>query len=268
MLVNNFKAMNWVHEHRDKPISLKVILDLHRIVTENTLEGDDVYFSGKLRNGKVFVGNSHEGVRHDLIEQSILEAITLTTQNARYVPPLINAILTHYLIAYIHPFFDGNGRTARALFYFTAMRNDLDYVQLLSVSAYLKEHGKQYEKAFEKVVENDLDVTYFIDFCLDSIHSALEAVSKKVEYLLRIHELRKKTELSDNQIGLLQRMALHRFRVISTEEYASQIGKSREIARQELKALTELKLLQEEKQSKKFVYRINKDRLEDLIGEK
>jgi predicted transcriptional regulator len=61
-------------------------------------------------------------------------------------------------------------------------------------------------------------------------------------------------------------MALHKFRVISIEEYAGQIGMSREIARQELKALTDFGLLQEEKQGKKLVYKINKPSLEGLIG--
>ncbi len=145
------------------------------------------------------------------------------------------------------------------------MRNHLAYVQLLSVSAYLKEHGKQYEDAFEKVVENDLDVTYFVDFCLDSIYSALTVVSKKVEYLLRITQLRESLKLTNNQIGLLQRMSLHKFRMTSIEEYAQQIKMSREIARQELKLLTEFGLTLEFKQSKKLVYKIDKEKLDALL---
>jgi Fic family protein len=264
MLVNNFKAMNWVQEHRNEPVSEELILQLHRIVTENTMEGDDVNFSGKFRNNKIFVG-PHEGVEHTLIRQAVVEAITLTTKNPRYIHPLIRGILVHYFIAYIHPFFDGNGRTARALFYFKAMQNKLDYIQLLSVSAYLKEHGTQYEKAFEKVVSNDFDVTYFIDFCLDSIHSALAVVSTKVSYLLRINALREDLGLSQNQIGLLQRMALQKFRAVSIEEYATQISMSREAARQELKSLAEHGLIEEAKSGKKLVYRIDKSKLESLL---
>lgn len=265
MLLNNFQAMNWIQMHRNEPVSEELILQLHRIVTKNTMEGDDANFSGKFRNDKVFVG-PHEGIHHSQIPHAIKEAITLTTRNPRYIHPLVRGILFHYFIAYIHPFFDGNGRTARALFYFKAMRNNLEYVQLLSVSAYLREHGTQYEKAFEKVVSNDFDITYFIDFCLDSIHSALITVSKKVAYLLRLNELREKAELSPNQIGLLQRMALHKFRTVSIEQYAAQIGKSREIARQELKALFEIGLLEESKSGKKLVYSIDKEKLESLIG--
>jgi Fic family protein len=193
------------------------------------------------------------------------ETLSLISNNPRYIHPLLKGILLHYFVGYIHPFFDGNGRAARAMFYFKSMKNELNYIQLLSVSAYLKEHGAQYEKAFQKVVQNDFDVTYFIDFCLESIHSALIVVSKKVEYLLKVNKLQKKSELSSNQIGLLQRMALHKFRTISIEEYARQIEMSREVARKELKRLHEMGLLMESKEGKKLVYRIDKPRLETLI---
>jgi len=264
MLVNNFKAMMWIQEHRAEPVSQSLLLQLHRIVTGNALEGDDANFSGKFRNDKVFVG-PHEGIAHALIPEAIEEAIGLTTNNPRYIHPLLRGILFHYFIAYIHPFFDGNGRTARALFYFKAIKNDLDYIRLLSVSAYLKEHGKQYEKAFEKVVSNDYDITYFIDFCLDSIHSALTAVSKKISYLLKINQLKENSDLSANQIGLLQRMALNKFRTVSIEEYAAQINKSREIARQELKVLSQQGFLEEAKSGKKLVYKINRSKLDTAL---
>lgn len=264
MLVNNFRAMKWIQDNRAQKVTKQVILDLHRIVTENTMEGDDTNFSGKFRNNKIFIG-PHEGIPHQFIDTAIEETMAIATENSRYIHPIIRGILFHYFIGYIHPFFDGNGRTARSLFYFKSIINKLDYIQLLSVSAYLKEHGSQYEKAFQTVVANDLDVTYFIDFCLDSIHSALLAVSRKVDYLLKINDLQKSLGISANQVGLLQRMALHKFRMVSIEEYAQQISMSREIARQELKSLSEHGLVQEIKLGKKLVYKIIREKLEALL---
>lgn len=263
MLVNNVEAMKWVKDNTQKPLSKEIILQLHKIVTENTLEGDDLNFSGRFRNDKVFVG-PHEGIQHELIEPALEEMIQITTTNPRYLHPLIRCILIHYFIAYIHPFFDGNGRAARALFYFKAMRNNLKYVELLSVSAYLKEHGKQYEKSFERVIENDFDVTYFIDFCLDSMFSSLEQVDRKVQYLLRMVDLKDRYKLSTHQVGLLQRMALHKFRSVDIEEYAGQIKMSREFARQELKQLVDLNLIEEIKSGKKLVYMVNAPKLKEL----
>lgn len=263
MLMNNFRAMRWVKDNQSAALTKNVILQLHKIVTENTLEGDDMNFQGKFRNDKVFVGR-HEGIEHSKVEQAIDDMISITTNNPRYFHPLLKGILIHYFIGYIHPFFDGNGRTARALFYFKSIKNQLNYVELLSVSAYLRTHGKQYEKSFEKVKDNEFDLTYFLDFCLDSISSALKEVARKVNYLLRMTDLKDRFNLSQTQVGLMQRMALHKFRTIDIEAYAQQISKSREFARQELKNLLELNLVSEIKVSKKLVYKVNADKLKEL----
>ncbi len=270
MLYNNYKAMLWIQKNQDQDISLEMIKELHRIVTENTISSDDINFSGKFRNDKVYVlsalgERTHEGVQHEFIGKSFLEAINVATKNNRYFPKIIKGILLHYFAAYIHPFFDGNGRTARALFYFKAIKNDLKFVELLSISAYLKTHGKQYEKSFKKVVESDLDLTYFIDFNLDALLEALVKVSDKVDYLLKINSLKDKVKINTNQIGLLQRLALHKFRKYDIEKYATTINKSREIARQELKQLAEIGLLEESKDGKKFTYMLKLDELSKLV---
>ena len=140
----------------------------------------------------------------------------------------------------------------------------MNYVELLSVSAYLRTHGQQYEKSFEKVKDNEYDLTYFIDFCLDSISSAMKEVERKVNYLLRMTDLKERFQLSQTQVGLIQRMALHKFRTVDIEGYAKQISKSREFARQELKGLLDLNLVSEIKVSKKLVYKINADKLKEL----
>lgn len=220
MLLNNFEAMLWIKKNHDKELSLSVLKEIHAIVTKNTLNEDDVNFSGKFRNDQVFIYKGpelkHEGVKYERVELALNEAITLTTKHSRYFPSLLKGILLHYLIAYIHPFFDGNGRTARTLFYFKAIRNNLRFVEILSISAYLKTQGKQYENSFEKAVKNQLDLTYFIDFNLDALKTALERVSEKVEYLLKINNLKMKMILTDQQVGLLQRLALTK--LLETEQ--------------------------------------------------
>ncbi len=115
--------------------------------------------------------------------------------------------------------------------------------------------------------DNEYDLTYFIDFCLDSMLSALKEVSRKVSYLLRMTDLKERFQLTQSQVGLMQRMALHKFRMVSVEEYAQQISKSREFARQELKGLLDHQLVSEIKMSKKLVYKVNADKLKELYGE-
>lgn len=264
MVVNNFRALSWIKEHRQDPVTIDLINELHRIVTKNTLQGDDINFSGRPRNDRVSVG-PHEGIPHEIIESALNEAIQHTSSNPRYLHGLIKGTLLHYFIAYIHPYFDGNGRTARALFYFKSIKNDLKFVELLSISAHLKENRKKYEKSFELVVENDFDITYFIQFCLESLSAALVKVNEKVQYLIRIGGLKEPLGLNVQQILLLQKMALQKYRGIGSEDFAAQLQKSREMARLELKSLEEKGLLREEKSGKKLLYFINSEALKEQV---
>lgn len=269
MLINNFNAMNWAKKNSDREIDHDLVKEIHEIVTLNTLENDDANFSGRFRDDRVFVHSSqgeikHEGVAWENIESSLGEVFALTASHERYFPKVLKGIILHYFIAYIHPFFDGNGRTARTLFYLKSLKNGLDFVELLSLSAYLKLHGRQYEKSFEKVMQNDFDLTYFIDFNLNALLHAVKEVDRKVSYLLSIQKLKTLPDsqgLSVTQIGLLQKLALHHFRRVSIEDYAQSIDRSREVSRQELKQLTSLGLLKESQSGKKFVYSIDRDEL-------
>lgn len=270
MLLNNVEALYWIKEHRTNPITVDLILKIHQIVTKNTLSGPDANYCGKFRDDSVVVNSAqgkivHEGISYNKIEETLKETIKNVTSHPRYLHPLIRGILLHYFIAYIHPFFDGNGRTARTLFYFKSMRHDLKFVELLSISAHLKNSGNQYEKSFEKVKTHDWDLTYFIDYCLESLLAALKIVEGKVEYLLKINVLREVLNLNENQIGLLQKLALNKHRIITIEAYADEIGKSREVARQDLKQLVQTGLIGEAKSGKKFIYKIDAKKLKDLV---
>ena len=264
MLLNNYKAMLWIQDNHRLPISNELILKVHEIVTKNTLEEQEASFCGRFRDNAVYVG-SHEGILYTKINETLKEAINLITDHPRALHGLVRGILLHYFIAYIHPFFDGNGRTARTLFYLQAARSDLKFVELLSVSADLKKRGEKYEKSFKEVEQNDLDMTFFIDFCLDSLLKALERVEEKVNYLINIARLKDAKKLSSYQVSLLQKMALNKHREVDIEGYAQSINRSREVARQELKFLTQEKLLKEEIRGKKFVYRIESLHLKSLV---
>ena len=264
MLVNNYRAMDWIKKSFQTPCSNEVILKIHNIIVHNTLQGRDTSFEGRFRNNKIFIGD-HEGVSYKKIKPVIEETIQLINNHPRFLHGLIKSILFHYFVAYIHPFFDGNGRTARTLSYFIGMQNNLKFLELLSISADLKKHGNRYETSFDLVKKYDLDLTYFIDFCLDALLNAVKQVEKKVEFLIKIFSLKDQMNINFNQVCMLQKMALNKYKKISIEDYARSINKSREIARQELKNLTVKLLLREERQGKKYVYSIESKKLKEIV---
>ena len=252
MLINNYQAMQWIKKNFSLPISNNLILRIHKIITDKTLKEG----CGQFRNDVVYVGK-HEGVLYSKITKTLEEITYLITNHPRFLnglDKLMQSIFFHYFIAYVHPFFDGNGRTARTLFYLSAMKNNLKFVELLSISANLK-HGSKYERSFDLVKKHELDLTYFIDFCLDSLIFALNQTYQRVTYLKNISKLGI-IEVNNHQILLLQKMTLNKYKPITIEEYAESINKSRELARKDLKDLVKKKLLREGKKGKKYVYYI------------
>lgn len=269
MILNNFKANEWIQENRNLPLTKEIVLRVHEIVTRNTLEKSDAPYCGVFRDDDVVVGNAliHKGVDIGIIEPAIDEVIELVTNNKRYIHPLLKGILLHYFIAYIHPFFDGNGRTARTLFYLKCLKHNLDWVNFLSISAALKEPGKGYENSFKLVKENDWDLTYFIIYSLRSLDRALEIVEKKIDKLCKIPMLKDAIKLNDDQIALLQRLYLHPLRVIDVKEHAENIRKSDESARLELKELVVNDLMFENKHKKRSLFVINKEKVDELLSD-
>ena len=84
------------------------------------------------------------------------------------------------MIGYEHPFADGNGRTARALFYWYMLKSGFDYFEYISISKLLKNAPKQYAMSYLYVEYDDNDLTYFIDYQIDTV---LRAIDELLEYL-------------------------------------------------------------------------------------
>lgn len=266
MVLNNYDANKWINENKNLALDKNMILKIHEIVTKNTLSEEDAPYCGKFRDDEVYVGNKvHKGADENFIEDSLDEVVDLITKSERYFHPLIKGILLHYFIAYIHPFFDGNGRTARTLFYFKCLKHGLEWVNFLSISAALKAPGQKYENSFKLVKENHWDLTYFILYSLESLEKGLDVIEGKVVKLGKINLLREVHGLSDSQVGVVQRLYLHRYGAIDVKGHSVNIGKSSETARLELKELEAKSLLFEFKVKKKSYYQVNKEFVDQEI---
>ena len=93
-----------------------------------------------------------------------------------FVHPVIRAILLHYMVGYDHPFVDGNGRTARALFYWSLARSGYWRMEYVSISRLLRQAPAQYSRAYLHSEADDNDTTYFILHQLSIIKRAIEAL--------------------------------------------------------------------------------------------
>jgi len=152
MILNNFLTMQRIRELRDQPLTPELVLDLHRLVSEETL--DDPADAGRLRlpGQQVVVDDSYGTVFHvpppagELPERlaELCRFANGETPNV-FVHPVVRAIGLHFWLAYDHPFSDGNGRTARALFYWAMLHQGYWLFEFISISSVINKARGQYQ---------------------------------------------------------------------------------------------------------------------------
>jgi len=91
-----------------------------------------------------------------------------------FIPPIIRAILLHFTLAYDHPFVDGNGRVARALFYWSALSGGYRLLEFVSISRVLRQAPAKYARSYLFTETDDSDVTYFIVHRLATVIRAID----------------------------------------------------------------------------------------------
>ena len=194
MIANNYAAMGWIKEQRARPLDLEALQELHRWITRDTLSREED--AGRLRTAtdEVVVEDVLSGVIVHYPPsaaqlQPMLEELCrffnepLSTQE-RFVHPILRAIVLHFLVGYIHPFVDGNGRTARALFYWYMLRSGYDVLEYLSISEIIYDSKRQYEQAYLEVEADGLDVGYFVCYHLRALERAVQRFRSFVQQRL------------------------------------------------------------------------------------
>lgn len=188
MILNNYLTMQRIRDVQTKPLSAELVFELHRQVTDGTL--DDPTAAGRLRrpDEKIRVMDDIEGtVFHDPPPASELPsrlAMMCDFANEKtpgyYLHPVVRAILLHFWLAYDHPFVDGNGRTARALFYWLMLHHGLELFEFISISQILLQAPVQYATAFLYTETDAGDLTYFLLYQAKVIERAIKALHEYV----------------------------------------------------------------------------------------
>lgn len=172
MILNNYRALQLMRERIGSPLTLDSILELHRVVTENTL--DDPAGAGRLQRPgeeRIAVVDRDGGrVVHtpppaDQLPERMERLCAFANERGDrepFVHPVLRAILVHFWLAYDHPFEDGNGRTARILFFWTMLSNGYWLAEYLPISRLIHAAPAQYGKAFLEVETDGGDTTYFL----------------------------------------------------------------------------------------------------------
>lgn len=141
MILNNFLTMRRLGELKDNPLTKELVFEIHRLITENTL--DDPSAAGRFRreDENVVVNDMYGEVYHEPPPAGQLGGrmkAMCDFGNAKtpsgFVHPVLRSIILHFWLAYDHPFIDGNGRTARALFYWSMLHHGYWLCEFISIS--------------------------------------------------------------------------------------------------------------------------------------
>ena len=259
MILNNYVAMQAIRSMRDDPLTSEALLSLHATVAADTL--DDSTAAGRMQ------APGDERVRvWDRLEHRILHTppaaeqlpgrmdalIRFANQDVAEVPflhPVVRAIVLHFWLAYDHPFEDGNGRTARALFYWAMLRYQYWMCEFISISRLLKKAPARYARAFLLTETDGNDLTYFIVHQVEVIRRALDDLDayleKKIAEVRQVERLlRQSTDLNHRQLALLSHAIRHPDGEYTIRSHLTSHRVAYATARADLFRLAELGLLE------------------------
>lgn len=275
MILNNHVAMQFIREHKDEDFTPALIFKLHQLLTNQTLDAEDTDKSGGFRaaSDDICVFSRDEQLLHvppkasELPErlQRICDFANqpVFSDGNSFVPAIVKAIVVHFMLGYDHPFVDGNGRTARALFYWLVAKEGYWLLEYVSISAVIKQAPNQYMQAYLYSETDGNDLTYFIIHQLEVIKKAVdnlyEYLARKSQQLkntaIKLEQSKLKAQLNHRQLSLLQHALDNPGAEYSFKSHQNSHGIAYQTARTDLLQLAEeLKLLRKVKVGKADIF--------------
>ena len=229
MILNNYQAMQEIRTLTKVPLTPALVYRIHEIITRGTLPAKESYLR-QANDGIAVYDNTSNLLLHQPPPAASLEAriekmcdFANDRSEAPFIHPVLRAIILHFWLAYDHPFIDGNGRTARALFYWSMLSQGFWLLEYVSISTMLKKAPAKYGRAFLYTETDDNDLTYFLLHQLNVLSRAIDALKsylkRKVGEVREAAQLLKKTDrLNHRQLALMShalRYPTHRYTVQS-----------------------------------------------------
>jgi Fic family protein len=276
MILNNYVTMQRITKLKQEPLSPELVLSLHGLVTEKTLENATA--AGRLRRPeeKLVVGDDYGEVFHDPPAAAELPArlrAMCEFANGRtpgyFVHPVVRAVILHFWLAYDHPFVDGNGRTARALFYWAMLHAGYWLFEFISISNILRQAPVEYGRSFLDTETDDNDLTYFIVAQTKVMRRAIaelhDYIARKSDEVRAVEaHLRALNLFNHRQADLIRHALKHPFQEYTIDSHRQSHNVVYQTARTDLLDMKERGVLGQKKRGKKMVFTVPRDLAERL----
>lgn len=250
MIANNYATIQYIVEHKDETLTKESLLYIHRLMTEKTLDNPDD--AGRFRtNDKVVVADMVEGdivytppTYKDIPEFVDTVCDFFNNDNPRtFIHPIIKGIIIHFMLAYMHPFVDGNGRTARALFYWYMLKENYKLTEYMSISRVISKSKASYEKSFRYTENDENDMGYFVAYNLRALEISFQQLRDYIQRKQREKRAASSFMIAGNinyrQAMILQRLKEEPGTIFTVKELQEQFSVSSMTARKDLTDLVQ-----------------------------
>lgn len=276
MIVNNYDTITKISNDFNKDFSMEDLLDIHRSISKSTLDNsedegvfrknDDIYVVDSITGSVAHTPPSYNEIIDMIVD---LCEFANNDNNDNFIHPIIKGIIIHFILAYIHPFVDGNGRTARSLFYWYMIKKGYWLTEYLSISRIIYTNKKSYEKAFLYTENDDNDLSYFIQYHLNVMKKAFEDLKKylqrKIDEQQNVHRFIGVLNTNDRQRYVFKVIMENKHIIITPKELASQFDVTTRTARTDLQELVKMGYLKITNINKRALGYIKSDEFEGLI---
>ena len=275
MVMNNYETLHLIKNYVNEPLTPDFILKIQRTVTKDTIPDEDV---GSFRNNNdVKIMDPTYGTIHHIPPdfekiRSLIDDVCDFVNGGHersFIHPIIKAIVLHFLIGYIHPFNDGNGRTARSLFYWYTLSQGYWFMEYLSISPEILKTKNHYGLAYLYSEYDELDLTYFIRYNLKCMNQAFQEF---IRYVDLVQESQLNARMISRSIdGLTQRQAEILIEMIEHQNYEYSIYQisekfviARESARTDLLHLEDMNLISKARRGKSFYFYVDSENMKHI----
>ncbi len=248
-LLNYKQAMDFISKYlgKDDPISEGIVRELHKIIVEG-VRGENAD-PGNYRKIQNYVVNSRtrEVVYTPpapLDVPHLMREFTEWINNAEDLSPILVAGITQFQFVHIHPFIDGNGRTARLLSTLILYKTGYDFKRLFTISEYYDKDRPSYYQAIQSVRNNNMDMTAWLGYFVEGLRSQMEEIQDKGKKIIVSEKIVK--ALAKYNLNLRQEKIIKYLFVneqINNDQSQRLCGSIRRTATRDLASLVEKGLL-------------------------
>ena len=267
MILNNFLALEYVRDHLGEELTPEFICGVHRIVTDGTL--DEAEDAGRLqRQGeeriRIYGSEGDDQLLHVPPAEELPERLKRLCDFAngvgeyasQYVPPLVRALIVHFMMGYDHYFVDGNGRTARVIAQWVMLREGFFLMDFVPVSRLLRTAPAKYARSFLEVEQDEGDLTYFLiwhaEIILRGIRELHDYLARKSKEMEQVKHLLRLTDLNNRQIGVIEEALKDSAITVTAASHADKYRVTPQTAHADLRGLEDGGYLMRTKRGRSF----------------